>query len=327
MRQKLINVFWGIVLILGGAFFLLKNNGYFTNIPDGVWKYIFIGASLLFFATWLANGIRNWGWLVPACVFGGLSITVLMGEIGNFGGATATPLLASIAIPFIFAFAVAPQQNRWALIPAWVMFVISLITLFADRVDGNYIGALVLYSIAVPFLVVYLLNRSHWWALIPAAVMFVIGTVPLMSALINPEMMGAAVMLLFAAAFLGVYFWSKINWWALIPAGVFLSISLVVILTLNKVSPEKGWNGLMTGVMLAGIGTTFGVLWLLRHNHPTFWAKYPAIGLFIAAIIAMFSGEKFNIFWPIVFIVVGLYLLLSYIFKKPSKDTLQPPQE
>jgi hypothetical protein len=329
MKSKTLTIFWGIILVLGGVFFLFRNIGYFSEIPGGVWKFIFAGASLLFLATWLANGVRNWGWLVPACVAGGLSITILMDEIGGFGSASATPLLASIALPFLVAFAISPQKNRWALIPGWVMFVISLITLFSNRVDGNYIGSFVLFSIGLPFFVVYLLNRSHWWALIPACVMTVIGTFPILSTLFTGDAMGVVVMLMFGLGFLVVFLLTKRNWWALIPAGVFTSIALVVLLVTFKIGANGDQNGLLTGVLLAGIGTTFGILWLMRHNQPTFWAKYPVLGLYVAALLALFTGERFKLFWPIVLIILGLALLLSYLFRKPEKvqENPQKPSE
>lgn len=324
MRSKAITLFWGIILILGGAFFLLRNIGYFSQIPDGVWKFIFAGASLLFFTTWLANGVRNWGWLFPACVASGLSITILLDEIGGFGSASATPLLASIALPFLVAFAIAPQKNRWALIPAWVMFVISVVTIFTDRVNPNYIGSFVLFAIGLPFLVVYLMNRSHWWALIPAAVMGAVGTFPLLSTIFEGDAMGVVVMLAFAIAFLVVFLFSRKNWWALIPTGVFLSIALVVRLAMNNIGTGDDQNNVLSAVMMAGLGTTFGVLWLLRRTMPTHWAKYPTLGLFAASGIAIFTGQRFQIFWPIVLIIIGLALLLSFVFRKSDKNPENP---
>ena len=329
MRTKSISYFWGAILILAGAFFLARNLGYFSSIPDGIWKFIFAGASLLFFTTWLVNGVQNWGWLFPACITAGLSVTILMDEIGNFGSVSGTPILFSIAVPFFVAYLFDRKKNLWALIPAWVMSVISLITLLADRVNGNWIGTLVLYSIGLPFLVVYFMDRKNWWALIPAGAMAVIGTFPLLSSILNEDTMGVAVMLLFGVPFLVVFFWSKNNWWALIPAGVFISIAIVVFLTTMKIVVGDEQNGPMSAVIMGGIGLTFGILWLMRNVRPTAWAKYPALGLFAAAILAFFTGERFKLFWPIVLIIVGVVMLSSYFLRKPKKqpDEIQTPVE
>jgi hypothetical protein len=329
MRTKSISFFWGAILILAGAYFLARNVGYFSNIPDGVWKFIFAGASLLFFSTWLVNGAQNWGWLFPACITAGLSMTILLGEIGNLGSVTGTPILFSIAVPFIVAYLFDRKKNLWALIPAWVMSVISLITLLADRVNGNWIGTLVLYSIGLPFLVVYLMDRKNWWALIPAGVMAVVGTFPLLGTVLTGVYMDIAVMLLFAIPFLVVFFWSKNNWWALIPAGVFMSIALLITLLKLRVVAENDQSGIPSAIIMAGIGLTFGILWLLRNIRPTSWAKYPARVLFAAAILAFFTGDRFKLFWPMVLIIVGVVMLSSYFLRKPNKqlDEVQPPVE
>jgi hypothetical protein len=159
--------------------------------------------------------------------------------------------------------------------------------------------------------------------------MTVIGTFPILSTLFTGDAMGVVVMLMFGLGFLVVFLLTKRNWWALIPAGVFTSIALVVLLVTFKIGANGDQNGLLTGVLLAGIGTTFGILWLMRHNQPTFWAKYPALGLYVAALLALFTGERFKLFWPIVLIILGLALLLSYLFRKPEKvqENPQKPSE
>ena len=106
--------------------------------------------------------------------------------------------------------------------------------------------------------------------------------------------MGVVVMAMFSLPFLVVFFWSKKNWWALIPAGVFLSIAVVVLLATNHIGTNGEQGSLPPAVMMAGIGTTFGILWLMRHSQPTFWAKYPALGLYAAALLALFTGERFQ---------------------------------
>lgn len=327
MKSKMVKVFWGIILILGGAFFLARNAGYFPEIPDGVWKYIFVAVSLLFFSTWIASGIRNWGWLFPASIFLGLSITILLAEIGDFGSLTATPLLASIALPFVVVYLLETRRNQWALIPAWVMLVVSMITLLADRISGNAMGAFVLYSIGFPFLVVFLHNQNNRWALIPAGILAIVGTLPIISSILSGEAVGVAVMLLFGIAFLVVFLSSKSNWWSLIPAGVFLSIALIVLLSVLNIGTSDDQNGLLPAVLLAGIGLTFGILWLLRASQPTGWAKYPAIGLFATAALVAITGRKFEFFWPIVLIIVGLTIIVNYFLRKPVQQIDSTPEK
>ncbi len=324
MNRKLISLFWGLVLILAGAFFLAREVGYFASVPDGVWKYIFAGVSLLFFTSWIGAGVRNWGWLFPACIFGGLSITLLMENLNIQSSAVGMPILLGVAIPFIAAFLLDRKKNRWALIPAWVMLVISMITLLADWVDGNLMGTFVLYSIALPFLIVYLQDRKQWWPLIPAGVLAVIGLIPLLDSLLSGDNMAVAIMGLFSLAFLVVFFSSRENWWALIPAGMFITIAVIIRLT----PLEMVQNNLLSSVFLAGLGITFAALWLMKKRASTSWAIFPALGLLIAAIFAYFTGEQFRLFWPIILIIVGLVILVSILFKKPKTTiTTQEPSE
>jgi hypothetical protein len=73
----------------------------------------------------------------------------------------ATPILMSVAIPFPVGYIVEMRRNWWALIPAWVMMVISVMTVFAERARGEWIAALALFSIALPFLAAYLADRRR----------------------------------------------------------------------------------------------------------------------------------------------------------------------
>jgi hypothetical protein len=237
---------------------------------------------------------------------------------------SGAPVLIGIAIPFLVAFSINPRNHWWALIPAWVMFSLTLVILFEDRVDSYIISAFVLYSIALPFLVVYLLDRSRHWALILFAALSVVGLIPLIENFVGGAVVGLIPMFLFALAFFVVYFWSRSNWWALIPAGVFASIELVVLLNYSSypLFRKNSFNPLGTAVLLGGFGLTFGVLWLLRSSHPTEWTKYPALVLFAVAVMAFFIGTNFQFFWPVILIAAGIIILL-FSFLKRSSSTVK----
>jgi hypothetical protein len=87
--------------------------------------------------------------------------------------------LFGIALPFLVVFLI-NRSRWWALIPAWVMSLLGAVTLLADRVPGEALGAIVLWGIALPFLAVFLIDRSRWWALIPAGVLGAVGLIPLL---------------------------------------------------------------------------------------------------------------------------------------------------
>ncbi len=265
---------------------------------------------------------RHWGLLIPAWIMTILTVITLMADqvVGNLIGAL---FLLSAALPFLLVF-LANRARTWALIPAWTLFVLGLVTLFADRVNGNLVGSLFLFAIALPFLVVFLLNRSRRWALIPAAVLAILGTFPLLSLVFSGDAAGAFAMFLFALPFFVVYFRWKEGWWALIPAGIFASIGVVVVCSMFVPKNQLIWNGILTGVLLLGMGVTFGLLWLRRASLPTEWALYPAVGLLVASLLAFVLGQNFQDYWAFILLAVGILLIVtSLIPKKPGEPT--PP--
>jgi hypothetical protein len=63
------------------------------------------------------------------------------------------------------------------LIPAYVMLSVGLMVGLIDArvLEDLLIPAFVMFSIAIPFLIVYLRNPKEWWPLIPGGIMGVIG--------------------------------------------------------------------------------------------------------------------------------------------------------
>ena len=315
MKAKYINFIWGLVLILGGGLFLALNLGYLENRSPQLWMAVFASASLLFFAGYFLNGLREWGWLFPASIFGALALTIELGELHLQGAMVASPILASIALPFVVAFVLEPRQRWWALIPAWIMLVLTALMLFVERVPGEAIAALILYSIALPFLVVFLFDRSRRWALIPAFVLAAVGTIPLLTTFVSGEMIGSVVLMFIALPFFVVYFWSESSWWALLPAGILSSIALSLLLVIGG-QPETQVAPLMTGVMFLGWSATFGVLWLRRASQPTDWTRYPALGLLAAGALSIVLRSGFEMYWPLIIIAAGILVLASNLWPK-----------
>ena len=74
----------------------------------------------------------------------------------------------------------------------------------------------------------------------------------------------------------------------------------------------------MSTVILGGMGLTFGMLWLRRNEQPTDWAKYPAIILFILAVIALAVQDSQGLVWPILLIGAGMAALIWGLVSKPK---------
>ncbi len=284
---------------------------------------ILISIAIPFFVGFAFNR-KAWGLLIPAWVMTVLAFIAATADMVN-GNLIGAVFLFAVAAPFLVVYLL-NHSRWWALIPAWVLFILGTITLLSEHVDGNLIGALFLFAVALPFLLVYLTNRTRRWALIPAAATALVGTIALFASITGGDWPGVAFMLLFSAAFFFVFFRRREYWWALIPAGVFASIGLVIVLEILLPHNLAILDSLLNGILLLGLALTFGILWLLRVTRPTAWAIYPAIGLFIAALVAFFSGGNSNLIWSTALLAAGIVLVLySFLRKKPAIPQ-QPPQ-
>lgn len=326
MKAKYISMIWGLALIIAGGIFLAENLGYVPHLANQVWVFVFAGLSLLFFASYFFAGLRQWGWLFPATITAGLAITIELGILGFTQSFVGAPVLAGITVPFLVAFLVDTRKNWWALIPTWVMGMVTVVTLVADVVRGEVIGTLVLFSIAAPFVLVYLLDRTKKWALIPAFVLVAVGVIPLLSMFASGEWIGAFVMFAIAIPFFVVYFWSQQNWWALIPAGGMSTIGVVVLLSgverpnlLPGIFTSTLQSSLIGFVMFAGWALTFFILWLQRAKNPTDWAKYPAIALALVGVFSLAVGvASIKYVWPLLIIVLGVLVLYGTMRRRSA---------
>lgn len=310
MKANWVNIVWGIVLVLAGGLFLAQNLGWIGMLTLPFWMIVFAVVSLFFFVTYFAKGVREWGWLLPACIFGGVAITMGLANAGFDEPWIGTPILIGNGLPFLVVFLLDRSRNWWALIPAWTLGVIVAILFLVDRVPEEWIGTLVMWGIGLPFLVVYLTDRSRWWALIPGGVLIGIGFIPLLGAYGGENLVGALVMWLISAPFFGVYFVRRENWWAFIPAGILATIGLTILLAGGREDAElAGW---LNGILFVGFGLTFAILWLRRASVPTAWARYPALILLGIGVLALVLGQRTQPFvLPVALILLGIWILIN----------------
>jgi len=323
VNKRIINFFWGVVLIGLGAVFFLRETGVidFAYFSDLTWASIFGIAGAFFLITYFIKGVDQWGWLFPAMISIGAAIIIGLQNTPVGQVLTGAPMLASLAVPFIAAYVLKPTERQWALIPAWAMTVLTGVVFFESYLGGNLVGTIVLYSIALPFLIVYLTDRNKNWALIPFAALCVVGIIPMLEELLPRRRFEIFLMPLFAVPFIGAYFFSKKNWWALIPAGVFLSTGIALLAETIRLD-----GTIVAALILGGFGFTFGVLWLLRNVHNTEWAKYPALALFGVAVLVSLLGRQAYYIGPVLLIAGGAAVIVYSLIKK-SRDSIEISEE
>lgn len=316
MQMNKSSLFWGILLILGGIAALAQQLGYLDQLPDNAWAWVFGALSLVGFVGYFTSSMKDWAWLFPAGVFGGLTVTVWLAISGVDGAGVGSPIFFGLLIPFLAAYFADRSHNWWALIPSAVMLSLAMVTLMVDTTRGEWIGSAFLFLIALSFFVVYLSKRTNTWALLVAYIMGVLGIAPLMAT--GGELAayyGSVFMLAIALPFFVLYFRDSKNWWAVIPAGVMTTISILAGLAIAGWIRNEEQGGYANALLMGGLAATFAVVWLRNAKD---WAKTVTIVLGALAVASIFFTSYTNIFWPLAIILTGGYLLFTSLQQKDA---------
>jgi hypothetical protein len=316
MKINKSGLFGGILMIVFGAFALAEQMGYLDQFPDSVWMWFFAFISLIGFLAYALSGWKDWGWLFPAGIFGGLAVTVAMAVNGVDSAVVGSPLFIGLLIPFAAAYLTDRSRNWWALIPGGIMSFLAMTTLVVDNVAGEWIGSLVLFLIGLSFLIVYLGNRTRTWALLVAYIMIVLSIAPALASFGGDAAayFGPVFLLAVGLPFFVVYFRDEKNWWAIIPAGVMTILAAIATFAIaGRITGEL--QGRFVGAFLMfGLAVVFAVVWL-RHAKP--WAKIVTFALAAFGLASIFFDTYTGIVWPLAIIVLGGYLLFTALRPKP----------
>lgn len=267
MKNKISSLLFGLFLILAGGYALAIQLGYIQNLAEQTWMVVFAAASILFWIIYFVSGIRNWGWLFPACIFAALAGTLYIVDSAIRDEWIATIILCSVAIPFVIGYLL--DRSRWGLlIPAYVLGFVAFIPSLSTAIAGQWVGSFIVVMIGLPFLVVYLVAPKAWWAIFPA--------------------------------------------------GSLLSVGVMIALTSLSLGFDAGTFAV--GVMFLGLALTFWLVWLRRAKIPTSWAKYLALVMICLAFVLFMITAGFEFFWPLALIIAGLVMLLFSLRPKHTKD-------
>jgi hypothetical protein len=307
------SLFWGILLIGGGGLALAEQLGYIDNVSPALWIFVFAAISLLGFVSYATTGLKEWWWLFPAGIFGGLAIIVALATNHVDSAAIGSPLFFGLLLPFAAAYFMDRTRNWWALIPGGVMLFLALTTLMVDNVGGEWVGAMFLLLIALVFLFVYLSNRSRTWALLVAYIFGVLSIAPMLAAFGDmAAYFGTVFFVAIAIPFFILYFRSENYWWAIIPAGVMTVLAVLATLGIAGLLNDATSGGYANAFLMAGLAATFAVVWLRNHKP---WAKIVAVILAAVAVASVFFVSYYEIFWPVAIILAGIYLFYTALRK------------
>lgn len=167
-------IVWGGLLILFGIMALVET---YTDLGPWVWAIALATAGLLVLLVFLTDR-SEYGLLLPTYVLWAVAGLVALTESNILQDPwIAFYVLTAIGLPFLVVY-FRDRRQWWALIPGYVLLVIGLMVVLLESgiLSDLLVPAYVMFAIAIPFLVVFALNRKLWWALIPGGVLLIIGS-------------------------------------------------------------------------------------------------------------------------------------------------------
>lgn len=121
-------------------------------------------------------------WGVVLIVLGAFFLAQQLGLFGALRFPIVVFPFGFLALMFLLTFIGNPRQ-WWALIPGCILLGLTLV-IFNEQnhfLTGDQAGALFLFSIGLPFLLIFLIDRRMWWALIPGGALSVLALIVLLS--------------------------------------------------------------------------------------------------------------------------------------------------
>lgn len=189
---------------------------------------------------------KSSSYLAPLIIGGALILFGIMFLLNNFNivdlnvASVFAGIFVLAGLIFLIVFFV-DQEQWWALIPGFVLMGVGATILVGDFVHlrgMDITGAVMLFFIALPFWVIFIIRRDYWWALFPAGGLTSIALMTVIP--YRADDLGVAIMFLgWAITFLLVYFLARQKW---------------------AMWPAFGL-GVMALAFLAGAFNIFGYIW------------------------------------------------------------------
>jgi hypothetical protein len=133
----------------------------------------------------------------------------------------------------VYAIYATDRSERWLLVLSYAMLAIALMValITLDILRDSFIATYVLTAIALPFIYIYLTDRTHWWAVIPAYILMAIGVMVglIEGGILEDNLVASYVLFSVAIPFFVIYARDRKQWWALVPGGIIGLIGLALL--------------------------------------------------------------------------------------------------
>ncbi len=185
-QHEITSIVIGLLLVVGGALFLLMNFGLFENAGALIIALLFAAGGAAFLAVFVTNTNRNWWALIPGFALLGIGGLIASNTLfpGLAGTLSAGMFLGALSLAFWGIYATHPE-HWWAIIPGGVLLTLAGVTTVGDTFGGALGGSLFFLGLAVTFGLVYLLPTPQGrmkWAIWPAGACLAMGLIVLLGA-------------------------------------------------------------------------------------------------------------------------------------------------
>jgi len=175
---------WVILLLLAGVYLLLNNLGVIGPLGDLIWGALFAAVGLGFLIWFFVDRTRWWRVIPGFTLLAAGAVIALESQkitLGNWAGAI---VLFGVALGF-WALLLRRGEFWWALLPAGVLTLTSLLIGVRAQLSGQVWTAALLIGLGLVFLLLYFARLGQTdtrWAIIPAGWLMLLGLITLIKA-------------------------------------------------------------------------------------------------------------------------------------------------
>ncbi len=172
-------ILWGGLLILAGILFLVQNLGIF-RVGDLFWVVLLALGGVFFLSLYFQNK-SNWWALIPSLTLISVGLIVLLNWISPDRSQrwSGSVILGGIGLSFALIYLKA-RQNWWAIIPAGVLITLAVIAGLEEFFPAFGTAGLFFLGLGLTFALVALLPNTQGemrWAWIPGGILLLIGSI------------------------------------------------------------------------------------------------------------------------------------------------------
>lgn len=177
MKQTESKAYFGVILVIIGILYLLKNAG-IIHQTDGIIRLTLFAVIGLFCFSILFKNKDYWWTAIPGSIFLSLAVQTWLNDFGpgwssRYDGSI---FLGGIGLGFWLVYFL-DNEKWWAIIPGGVLATLAIVDASPRLWPGIQTGGIFLFGLGVTFILIYLLTGTREkWSIIPGGIILVISS-------------------------------------------------------------------------------------------------------------------------------------------------------